>query len=436
MVVPLTGEVFQLPEVVSRFVAFLRELTGDLPPAEVYAAIVEKCETPDHDPRIDQATPDPEEFAAVWSALVGGVRVPEDAWESVVLPAVVAFSTATSLKAHLELATSFWVAARGAADHPAVPSTEDSRVVLKPSETVRLPAPEPLPPVAPRRRRAWWIALLIVVLIGLVAAAGFRWVSQHRSLGPKVSTLDTHASPDATVPSATTASGTQTVPAPAPTWTGTGPKVAPGAPTGLVVLGVTKTTVSLSWLAPADPGTGGIAYYAITANGLDAGWTAQTSVTLTGLKPGTSYSVAIIAHNNAGLSSPAGTPVIATTASPGPATPPPGLTPTVTLSPGSTVPLGDSFTVSGSGWTCSSPAQVEVQLRGKPIATATTDDSGSFTAPVMVYQDHGPDPYVVVVGSGEELQLAKDTENLLVRLTPRQVQCPSELTATVQITFS
>jgi hypothetical protein len=43
------------------------------------------------------------------TAVMAGLPLPEVAWESVVLPAVVAFSTKAGLKLHLELAARFWV---------------------------------------------------------------------------------------------------------------------------------------------------------------------------------------------------------------------------------------------------------------------------------------------------------------------------------------
>src|SRR5262245_33841322 len=176
MSVSLRGEVIAIPEVIGRFARFLGELTGEHPAAEVHAVVARHVEVPGHDPRVDGALADSEVFATMWNGLIEGARVPDRAWEQVVLPAVVAFSNGTNLKAHLELAASFWVGARSAW---AVLPVADT-VVLKPESVAAgsLREGEPLPAPAgdpPRRRRWAWPWGVALVAVFALAATLLAW---------------------------------------------------------------------------------------------------------------------------------------------------------------------------------------------------------------------------------------------------------------------
>jgi hypothetical protein len=342
VIVPLTAEVFETPEMVARFAGFLRDLTGDLPALRVHEAIAEHCAISGHDPRIDGAFADSDEFAAIWKGLIAGIAVPADSWERVVLPAVVAFSDATNLKAHLELATSFWVAARKAAQAAALVDTV--RIPRAPEPVEEVGAAAALPPFEPTagKRGGWALIIVVVVIIALLALAIVWSQRGGRPTSDTPSTLDTYsvASAQASSPPTVEASPAGAValppqevsPAPTPTWTGPGPNV--------------------------------------------------------------------------------------------------------TLRPGTTVPLGNSFTVSGTDWTCASRAKVEVLLQGQPIARKDTNQAGAFSAAIDVHTDHGSAPFVKVLDGGGELTLAADTFDLLVRLVPGLAQCSTDLSRTLRITFS
>lgn len=77
----------------------------------------------------------------------------------------------------------------------------------------------------------------------------------------------------------------------------------PGAPGGLTATGTTTSSVSLSWSAPADPGSSAVTGYVLTRTGSDqvvelgAGATAYTWA---GLAPATSYSFTVRAVNATG----------------------------------------------------------------------------------------------------------------------------------------
>jgi Fibronectin type III domain len=99
---------------------------------------------------------------------------------------------------------------------------------------------------------------------------------------------------------------------------------APAAPSGLAVTGITASSVSLSWTAPAVTVTG----YNVDENGTEAASVAGASATVSGLAAATAYSFTVTAYNAAGESA-ASAAVQATTASSGNG----GAAPAVTWSP-------------------------------------------------------------------------------------------------------
>jgi endo-1,4-beta-xylanase len=101
------------------------------------------------------------------------------------------------------------------------------------------------------------------------------------------------------------------------------PPTAPGAPTAS---NVGQTTASLSWAASTDSGGSGLAGYDVfrQQSGTDPllGTSAGTSLALSGLTPGTPYTVYVVARDNAGnTSSPSPTTTFTTQGSGGCASP-------------------------------------------------------------------------------------------------------------------
>jgi Fibronectin type III domain len=346
--VPVTGDLLPTPESGGRLAGFLRDLTGGQAADDIYAIIEERVQLSDHDERMDGLPPTAGEFTAVWDALLDGIRPRPAAWDCVVLPVVVAFSDATNVKAHLELAASFWVAATAPAALAPAPPVEPTDMdhaaevepgIGVPAEAVRV---EALPPPLPvGRGRAVALIVALLVLAGTVAILWLQGVPVAHPSG-----LDSGAVPsrepaaeeptpvpvstpsaEGTAPTAPTANTGQ--PAPSPSWAGPGPATAPGPPAGLAVIRVTMTTIMVGWRAPSDTGSGGVAYYRIILNGQDHGWTSNTAATINGLAPATPYTIAIVAYNAAGLASPPCDPITATTA--------PAPLPHVTPSPKRTV---------------------------------------------------------------------------------------------------
>jgi hypothetical protein len=330
--VPVIGEVYETPEEAGRLPGFLRVLTGDLTAGQIYTIVEERRQLSDHDERMDGLASDPADFEPIWTALLAGIRPPEAAWEPVVLPVVVAFSDDKNVKTNLELATSFWMAAtQPHAVESNVDDLHDDPAGLGELEAVEaVPAeivssgsrPDPAPA---HRGRA--VALTVALLL-LAAAVALLWMQGVPASHP--SRLDNGAAPagppsaespttaPSSAPSAEPGAGAPTVgsgvPAPAPSWAGPGPATAPGAPTGLVVLHATTTTIAVGWQAPADAGSGGIAYYRISLDGQDYGWTTKTSATMNGLSPATGYTITVTAYSAAGLASPPSGPITVSTA--------------------------------------------------------------------------------------------------------------------------
>lgn len=99
----------------------------------------------------------------------------------------------------------------------------------------------------------------------------------------------------------------------------------PSAPTQLRVVSVTSSSVSLQWKASSDRKGSGVAGYDIFENGSAVASTTNTSFTVTGLAPSTTFQFAVRARDNAGNVSALSNTVSATTKAPScsayPATP-------------------------------------------------------------------------------------------------------------------
>jgi hypothetical protein len=74
---------------------------------------------------------------------------------------------------------------------------------------------------------------------------------------------------------------------------------APGVPHGLTTV-VGDGYVTLSWTAPVNNGGAEIDYYVVYKNGSQETTTTNTSVNITGLTNGHSYSFMVAAHNSVG----------------------------------------------------------------------------------------------------------------------------------------
>ena len=133
----------------------LADITAGRPTAAVHQHLLDKFDAAVHDYRIDAMEVGRQEFAATWDALRQGLALPATAWEQVVLPTVVGFSNTQKLKIHLELATSYWLAARAAVDavpdYPAAVAALATVAATGPGERPVLasrPAAQVRPPTA------------------------------------------------------------------------------------------------------------------------------------------------------------------------------------------------------------------------------------------------------------------------------------------------
>jgi len=110
---------------------------------------------------------------------------------------------------------------------------------------------------------------------------------------------------------------------PSPTSSGT----PPAAPTGLTASGVTQNSATLSWTASVA-GSNPVAGYDVfsVAGGVSTklASTTSTSVVLTGLSPGTAYTLDVVARDASGNTSPPSATVSVTTQGTPPPPPPPG----------------------------------------------------------------------------------------------------------------
>ncbi len=365
----------------------LHEVVNGRGGLEVHQALMDAFDTPHDDSRVDGVEVGRDEFAQLWTGIQQGSELPEAAWHKIVLPTVVTFSGPRTQKIHLELVTAQWLAARAAADavpgyadiagtlvavHPALgderaaESPPTAEIAVRPSVDTIVPVAED-PLVPSTKRRAWVVAAAIVVAAAVVFALTYRASDTPSAMAgtPTPSTavvVEGSAMQPSALPTVVP-SAAQPPPAttdqPPPVSVSAGPASRPpSAPRDLTVLAATRDSVMLSWSAPADGRTGGVAYYRIVQDGADAGWTRSSGATVTGLTPGTRYIFVIVAYNAAGQQSAASSAVTVITASSlasappaspsAPLSPQPSPSPPVVL-PGSDVPaLGGTIRVTCS----------------------------------------------------------------------------------------
>ncbi|HVX57456.1 MAG TPA: fibronectin type III domain-containing protein, partial [Candidatus Saccharimonadales bacterium] len=82
------------------------------------------------------------------------------------------------------------------------------------------------------------------------------------------------------------------------TWTVVADTFPPSTPTGLVAANVSKGSFTLSWAASTD--NAAVASYQVQSNGVTVGTTASTSLLITGVTPGATYSLSVRASDAAG----------------------------------------------------------------------------------------------------------------------------------------
>ncbi len=93
----------------------------------------------------------------------------------------------------------------------------------------------------------------------------------------------------------------------------------PTVPAGLAASGITQTSFTLSWTASTD--NVGVASYKVLRNGVQQGTTASTSMLISGLTAGTTYSMTVAASDSAGNWSAQSSPLNVTTTSTDPGNP-------------------------------------------------------------------------------------------------------------------
>ncbi len=450
--------------------ALLADVTAGLSAAEIHAAIVARLQQPAEDVRLASLIADEGDFATMWTALAQGEPLPQTAWETVVLPAIVAYSDQQGLKTNLERATSLWLSAsEGSQTVPLPPEPADGEVLPVSRHHLEFAAAEmrvgtgPVPTLFPTidiaervSKQRWPRSLIALALVALFTVGGFWWVggrpasTSQKPIDSPNSTLRPpfSAEPDAAATATpgvlpTPGAGTapedpatpSTLPPPPPTWVGPGPAIAPSAPTGLTVKATTSTTVALAWQVPANPGSGEISYYRVFRDGNDSGWTDHTSATIKQLTPGVGYAFHVVAYNTAGAVSAASEVVSVTTASTVPtAQPPTGAPAMLRILPQPSIRLGDSFTVAGRGWPCGSPAEVRILLGGQAVAIAVLDSQGAFNVAIEVDSDEPNVPHVHALVSGEAIPLAMGQYTVTAELAA-QASCASTATRSTQVTF-
>jgi hypothetical protein len=419
---------------------------------------------PDSDRRLAGVATNRQQFEAAWTALAQGQAESEEGWRTVVLPTLLAYSNAQNSKAHLELVTNLWLAARTALDDPVTDEELEDNTVALEVRAATLPPPAAAPAKEPpastttmarayRGRDTRRNVAVAAVLAGVLLAAGLWWQRDRPATDP-AGAGDPIATSGALASSSSSSAGSFStapsiapvgavlptlpaadVPAPGPTWTGPGPASPPTAPHSLMAANIEMRTAALRWQPPVDPGTGGLAYYRILRDGTDIGWTAQSSVTVTGLAPATGYVFTVVAYNAAGLASPPSSPLPVTTMSPPASTgpPPAAATALVATTPASPIALGQSFTVDGSGWPCPG-VTVEVRMIGRIVAIGTVNGEGGFTASVSVEPVDASTAKVRTPGSEPDVIVRQGQSRLEAR--PASPSACGNAASAIWITFS
>lgn len=422
---------------VKRLGTFLADLTMDRAPARIHANILERLEQTMADPdlQLTGVYLEEKDFSSVWTAIRTGASMPASSWDTVILPVIACHSSDDALKGNLQLAIHLWGQARTAlstVDDPALRAIVPVYEVIPEDtiETLDLPASPPIvaePPITlpPMRRtsgRRWWIAVSVTLAALLIPVAV---ILTDRQPSGGLADLPTRPNPSLPFrPSPDTSpSGDPATPTPAPTGSAMMP---PTAPRDLAATRTTQTTVTLTWQVPTDLGNG-LAHYRIFRGAAEAGVVKGHTHTVTGLTPNTAYAFTVKAYDNMGLASPASNSAPVTTRA---------LPPSFKLAvkPDSPIQYGTQFTVSGAGWSCSSPARVEIYLDGSLVARPTTDGGGSFSASMEVVMDL-PSAKVPILDTSDYVTLKHGQMTIKV-IQPDQPQCTPMDPQHVSVTFT
>ncbi len=180
------------------------------------------------------------------------------------------------------------------------------------------------------------------------------------------------------------------------------PSLAPGEPTGVTAVARIEA-ITVSWVAGA-PGTGVSRFQALAtaASGGDQGVCESVdgnTCTISGLKWGDTYSVAVKALGRHGRNSAWSVP--AQVATPHEVTVPasaPAGAGEIGSSSGDTVAPGEVFTVSGSGFAPHSTVKVALYSEPFVLATTMTDGAGTFSVEVSVPEHAGGAHTLVAAG--------------------------------------
>jgi len=170
------------------------------------------------------------------------------------------------------------------------------------------------------------------------------------------------------------------------------PNVPPGTPTNVAVTPGDKTLV-VSW-APGADGSGVSGVIATATGGatpLTCSTTgnAGTTCTINSVVPGTTYAVTVVANSVVpGVTSPPGATVSAMALSAAAVALPinsvaPASAGTLTSS-STTAKVGDTLTITGTGYAPFTGIAVGIYPNGVPLATVATDSTGKFVATVKV----------------------------------------------------
>ncbi|WP_117209385.1 fibronectin type III domain-containing protein [Allorhizocola rhizosphaerae] len=380
-------------DLVRKLGTFLADLTHDRPADRIHADILDRLRDPDLplDHRLAGVYLQDRDFVPIWTAIRNGASLPASSWETVVLPTVVHFSTAQALKANIETAIGLWRVARDAVSaplpiEPAAATTTTTTTTLTPAVPLLVEVPEPEPEIIPwgapggepdpprRRMRLWVPSAAGLTLVAVAAIALVNYPEPAAIPGPLPST---HVFPDPPAPSPVPSE--EPSPSPSAEPTGLAPAaptnssmrtLAPSAPRSLAHTAKTRTSVTLSWRAPAELGTGGLDRYRIYANGQEVASTTGTTDTVINLTPGTSYTFSVKAFSRMGRESPESNTITVRTDDPALNAPP-------------TVPYAQSFDISGAGWPCQT---VDVYL-GPHLVVRPKTEANSFSDTIYVDPD-------------------------------------------------